>query len=176
MDRQDHGTATDGYRGRIPVLARLGAGELRRVSPVQLRGMHLFVLVVTFVTFVAAAGCATTADPVTDEERAEMRRKVAAVQILDPSEIEGKQYEILGEVEGTACTYSRGLLTGKGKQEPGTPEAAKESSRYRAANLGADAVTNFVCAPTASFDALDPCKQRIRCTGDAIRFLRPPSQ
>lgn len=120
--------------------------------------------VIAFVILIAGCGSSTTS------ERTEWRQRVAAIQILEPGELEGRRYEVLGQVVGKSCAQSASS-TGGSLDELGTPDAAKGDSRLAAEKLGADAVTNFTCVTDhLSAQGMDRCTKRYRCTGQAIRF------
>ena len=126
--------------------------------------MRRTINVIAFVILIA--GCAGS----TTVERTEWRQRVAAIEILEPGDLDGRQYEALGEVVGKSCAQSASA-TGESLDEPGTPDAAKADSRLAAEKLGADAVTSFTCV-TDHLSALgmDRCTKRYRCTGQAVRF------
>lgn len=81
--------------------------------------------------------------------------------------IHKERYKILGSVEGLAC--KRNLY------DSGVPsvEEARRGVRMRAAQLGANAVTNLLCEESQKFDWGRNCVQSVVCVGDAIAVNDP---
>lgn len=116
------------------------------------------LLVVCAVT--SLAGCAS--NPSVSSLTSAERQRVAEMIVLKPGTIPRESYQILGSVEGIAC--KRNLYA---SDSPSMDEA-KQGVRIRAAQLGADAVTNVVCEDKREVDWGRNCWQTVVCVGDAI--------
>jgi hypothetical protein len=105
-------------------------------------------------------GCAT--NPSISSLTSIERQRVAEMIIIKPGAIPRESYQILGSVEGIAC--KRNLYAS------GSPslDEAKQGVCIRAAQLGADAVTNVVCEEKKEVDWSRNCWQTVVCVGDAI--------
>lgn len=108
----------------------------------------------------ALTGCAS--NPSVSSLTSAERQRVAEMIVLKPGSIPRESYQILGSVEGIAC--KRNLYA---SGSPSTDEA-KQGVRIRAAQLGADAVTNMVCEDKREVDWGRNCWQTVVCVGDAI--------
>lgn len=90
------------------------------------------------------------------------REKVASLVVVPAGAIPRESYKVLGSVEGLAC--KRNLYSS------GAPsiEEAQQGVRIRAAQLGADAVTNLLCEKNHKVDWGRNCWQSVVCVADAI--------
>lgn len=90
------------------------------------------------------------------------RQKVAEMVVFKAGDIPRESYQILGSVEGIAC--KRNLYAS------GSPsmDEAQQGVRIRAAQLGAEAVTNMLCEDKRETDLGRNCWQTVVCVADAI--------
>ncbi len=116
------------------------------------------LLMVCAVTLIA--GCAS--NPSVSSLTSVERQRVAEMVVLQAGTIPRESYQLLGSVEGLAC--KRNLYAS------GSPsrDEAKQGVSIRAAQLGADAVTNMVCEEKREVDWGRNCWQTVVCVGDAI--------
>ena len=109
---------------------------------------------------ISLAGCAS--NPSISSLTSAERQRVAEMVVVRAGAIPRDSYQVLGSVEGIAC--KRNLYAS------GSPsmDEAKQGVRIRAAQLGADAVTNMVCEDKREVDWGRNCWQTVVCVGDAI--------
>lgn len=109
---------------------------------------------------ISLAGCAS--NPSISSLTSAERQRVAEMVVVRAGAIPRGSYQIVGTVEGIAC--KRNLYAS------GSPsmDEAKQGVRIRAAQLGADAVTNMVCEDKREVDWGRNCWQTVVCVGDAI--------
>lgn len=112
----------------------------------------LSLLVPLLFVLVLPSCSSKTSDP-------ELRRKAAAMPVLEQDEIGGRAYDIIEEVMGRSCSNTMG----SNPQQ----ESAESDMRIKAAELGADAVINSFCETKGMNMS---CRSRIECRGDAIRW------
>lgn len=113
--------------------------------------------VLAVLASLAFARCAT-APAVTDPET---RRKIAAVQIVEPGQQPARESTILQEVVGYSCARQMGSTP--------TVEEAREAMRVEAGKLSADAVINVACEATG-VSMTKNCWKAIECRGDAVKW------
>jgi hypothetical protein len=75
-------------------------------------------------------------------------------------------FETLGAVEGVSCkrTFYKGM--------PASWEDAVRRAKYRALQLGADAITDLDCSRPQGSSLTTMCYESIRCTASAVRTQR----
>lgn len=110
-----------------------------------------YILVLICCLSLSCASSATT-DP-------GVRRRAAAVQIIEPGQQIAREFTIIKEVEGTSCA----------KQIGSNPalDVAREMMRIEAGKLGADAVVNVACEE-AGTSFRKNCWKSVTCRGDAV--------
>jgi S1-C subfamily serine protease len=105
------------------------------------------------------ASCAS--NPSISSLSPEERAKVSQIVLVPSGAIHRESYQRLGTVKGFDCDrspYGVGTVS---------METAHQGVRIRAAQLGADAVTNLLCE-SASVDWARNCWDNITCVADAI--------
>lgn len=90
------------------------------------------------------------------------RQRAVEMVVVTAGTLSRGSYQTLGSVEGIAC--KRNLYAS------GSPsmDEAKQGVRIRAAQLGADAVTNMICENKQEADMKRNCWQTIVCVADAV--------
>ena len=99
-----------------------------------------------------------------DEIPAEVVPRLDAMPEL-PAE-KSATFEVIGTVEGVSC--NRALRKGM----PASWEDAVRRTKYRALQLGAEAVANLDCGRPEQNSLATLCREAIRCTASAVRALR----
>ena len=108
------------------------------------------------VVVVLGMGC-TSSRALRDPE---LRRRAAAIQVVEPAALEGRKYTMLGEVSAATCTSGV-------HRTNYSPAALQEMLKGEAAKLHADAVANVACGEGGvRFD----CWTSYECRGDAVRW------
>ncbi|MDY7227169.1 Rcs stress response system protein RcsF [Hyalangium rubrum] len=90
----------------------------------------------------------------------ELRRRAANVAIVEPKDLQGRPYTVLGEVSAATCTS--GMY-----RTNYSPAALQEMLKGEAASLHADAVTQITCGEGG---VRMECWTSYECRGDAIRW------
>ena len=104
-----------------------------------------------------AIGCSAATMNVTPE----MRRQAASTPILTSDQVGSRKYTIVSEVVGRSCARQAG-------SDP-SMDAAREELKIKAAELGADAVTNALCRE-GGINMKQNCWKSIECRADAVKW------
>jgi hypothetical protein len=104
---------------------------------------------------ITLSSCATarSADP-------EVRRRAAAIEILEAEAVGGRQHEIITEVAASACMR---------QGAEGSMEGVRSDLRIKAAEVNADAIINMLCERGGT-SLTQNCWRVTECRGDAIRW------
>ncbi len=113
------------------------------------------------------ASCAAKLDP-------EIKQRAELIPVLMASEIEGRSYELLAEVEGADCvryalTEDESWLDRDEAYSEGMDRAAWKL-RIAAAQVGADAIIHASCRSKLGWPSMDCGVFQTECKGHAIRW------
>ena len=97
----------------------------------------------------------------------EGRVRMASMKVFRDVELPKESYKIIKEVDGISC--KRNLYAAKIVSDS---EAISEM-KIKAAQLGADAITNIICQRKIGIDWGSNCWESIICIGDAIKIIDP---
>jgi uncharacterized protein YbjQ (UPF0145 family) len=111
---------------------------------------------------VGLVSCAAKIDP-------EIKQRAQAIPVLAASEIEGRSYDLVAEVEGKDC--NRGALSeySSVSHDEGASKAVWKL-RIAAAQVGADAIVHLSCVDKLGWPSVDCGMFQIECRGHAIRW------
>jgi len=110
---------------------------------------------------ICMGGCVSGAPTLTPSQE----RQVSNIIVYKTGEQSAKQYQILGPVSAADCSGAPA-----GGRLWGNAEQAIDTLKRKAAALDADAVVNTRCD---SVPFLNNCWAAQKCSGDAVKLLRP---
>ena len=112
-------------------------------------------------------GCLSGGAPVTKIESlsADAGEAVVQLPIYTDGELAGKEHAVVDSVKGTSCQYRR-------DDPPATDTEAINGAKYWAKDNGAEGLKNVTCDAPRRKTLFTRCWERIRCTGQAIKFAK----
>ena len=116
---------------------------------------------------VGLVSCAAKIDPV-------IRQRAREIPVLTASEIKGRHYELLSEVEGKDCARypmdeHSTWIDQQDAYDEGMGRAAWKM-KVAAVELGADAIIDVLCVPKTGWPSMDCGMFKTECQGHAIRW------
>ena len=93
------------------------------------------------------------------------RHGVLELPIYTEGDLTGKEHAVVDSVKGTSCQYA--------KDDPAATETdAINEVKYWAKAQGAEGLKNVRCDAPHGRTLFNRCRERITCTGQAIKFAK----